>query len=161
MTSMILAALLQAAAPIAASTSPGIVPAGASRAADAAAVREVLGEYKSAIERLNPSGTEHLFYPDSAVFEGGGVEGNYRNYLAHHLKPELAEFRSFQFTGYCIAVRFEGLLALATETYGYRIETMKGEVAERQGVTTSVLKREGGQWRILVLHSSARKPTGA
>ena len=58
-------------------------------------------------------------------------------------------------------VRFEGPVALATETYHYRIETKKGEIAERRGVATSVLKKIGGQWKILSMHNSARKPKGS
>ena len=134
------------------------VPAG--RSADEAAVRAVLREYKSAIERLDATGTERLFAADSTVFETGGVEGSYGDYLAHHLGPELAEFKSFGFSDYAVNVRFEGPVALATETYNYRIETKKGEIAERRGVATSVLKKVGGEWKILSTHSSARKPKG-
>src|SRR3546814_10420140 len=97
---------------------------------------DVLGNYKAAIERLNASGTEQLFAADSQIFETGGVEGTYENYLAHHLGPELDHFRSFKFSDYKVDVRFEGPVALATETYRYRIETQSGEVAERLGVAT-------------------------
>lgn len=58
-------------------------------------------------------------------------------------------------------MRIEGDLALATETYNYRIETKSGEVATRKGVATSVLTRTGDGWKILVMHNSARKPKGA
>jgi ketosteroid isomerase-like protein len=100
-----------------------------------------------------------LFTADSAIFEGGSFEGNYANYLAHHLSPELKEFKSFAFSNYTISVRFEGSLALATEGYTYRIETKSGEVAERAGVATSVLKKVGGEWKILSMHSSSRRPS--
>ena len=125
---------------------------------DIAAVRSVLSRYEAAVERLDARGTEVLFAKNSQIFESGGQEGNYATYLAHHLTPELAEFKSFKFSDYTISVRFEGPVALATETYKYRIETKKGEVAERLGVTTSVLKKVGGQWQIMIMHSSARKP---
>ena len=124
------------------------------------AVRAVLARYKSAIERLDASGTEALFTEDSAVFETGGVEGTYKEYLAHHLGPELAAFRAFAFSDYAVAVRIEGDLALATETYNYRIETKTGEIAMRRGVATSVLTRTVDGWKILVMHNSARKPKG-
>lgn len=126
-----------------------------------AAVRSVLSQYKSAIERLDATGTERLFTADSAVFETGGVEGSYVNYLAHHLGPELKEFKSFRFSDYKVDVRLEGPVALATESYKYRIETSKGEVVERLGVATSVLKKENGQWKILVMHNSGRRPKGS
>lgn len=130
-------------------------------AAEAAAVRSVLAAYKSAIERLDATGTERLFTADSTIFETGGVEGSYANYLAHHLGPELKAFRSFGFSNYKVDVRFEGPVALATESYNYRIETAKGEVAERRGVATSVLKKVGGEWKIISMHNSARKPKGS
>lgn len=133
----------------------------ASTSADESAVRAVLARYEDAIERLDATGTEALFTKDSAVFETGGVEGTYEQYLAHHLGPELAAFRSFRFSGYTVSVRIEGGLALATETYDYRIETKSGEIAERKGVTTSVLTRTADGWKILVMHNSARKPKGS
>jgi uncharacterized protein (TIGR02246 family) len=129
--------------------------------AEVAAVKAVLAQYQAAIERLDATGTERLFAPDSAVFETGGVEGTYANYLAHHLGPELKEFKSFKFSDYKADVRFEGPVALATETYKYRIETREGTIAERLGVTTSVLKKIDGSWKILVSHNSGRKPKGA
>lgn len=135
--------------------------ASASQSTDEAAVKDVLSRYKSAIERLDATGTEGLFTADSTVFETGGVEGSYANYLAHHLGPELKEFKSFSFSDYKVAVRFEGPVALATESYRYRIETKKGEIAERLGVATSALKKVGGQWKIISMHNSGRKPRPA
>ncbi len=128
---------------------------------ETAAVRAVLAKYQAAVERLDATGTERLFTVDSTIFESGGIEGNYANYLAHHLTPELAEFKSFRFSDYKLDVRFEGPIALATETYRYRIKTKKGEVAERLGVATSALKKMGGQWKIISMHNSARKPKGS
>ena len=129
------------------------------RASDEAAVRAVLSQYKDAIERLDATGTEQLFTAESAIFETGGAEGTYAQYLAHHLGPELEEFNSFRFSNYQANVRFEGSVALATETYDYRIETDAGEVVERRGVATSVLKKEDGAWKIAIMHNSARRPS--
>ena len=114
---------------------------GAPASAEEAAVRAVLTQYKTAIERLDATGTERLFVPESTIFETGGVEGNYANYLAKHLGPELGHFKSFKFSDYKVDIRFEGPVALATETYNYRIEPKEGEVALRRGVATSVLKK--------------------
>jgi len=133
---------------------------GAATAEDAG-VKDVRSRYKSAIERLDATGTAALFAADSAIFETGGVEGTYAQYLDHHLGPELKAFKAFAFSDYKVAVRFEGPVALATETYNYRIETKSGEIAERRGVATSVLKKIGGQWKILSMHNSARKPKGS
>ncbi|MBX9898210.1 MAG: nuclear transport factor 2 family protein [Qipengyuania sp.] len=153
------------ALPLTAHADPGHPPAAApARPAEnpeAAAVRAVLAQYHAALERLDATGTEKLFAPDSAVFETGGREGTYANYLAHHLGPELKEFKSFAFSDYKADVRFEGPVALTTESYKYRIETKDGTVVERLGVSTSVLKKIDGQWKILVSHNSGRKPKGA
>lgn len=132
-----------------------------SRGADQAAVKDVLARYKSAIEKLDSTGTEQLFTADSLIFETGGVEGSYANYLAHHLGPELKEFKSFAFSDYKVDVRFEGPVAIATESYNYRIVTRDGEIAERLGVATSVLKKVDGKWKIVLMHNSARRPRHA
>ena len=148
-SSLAMASAAVLAAPLGAATSP--------RDAASAEVRAVLGKYKAAVERLDASGTEALFASDSMVFESGGNEGTYAQYLAHHLKPELAAFRSFKFSNYVIAVRFEGAAALVTETYKFRIEPKTGDVAERLGVATSVLRKTGGKWTIVLMHTSSRR----
>ena len=128
-------------------------------ATERGAVQAVLSQYKAAIERLDARGTEQLFTPDSAIFETGGTEGTYTNYLAHHLGPELHEFKSFKFSDYKVDVHLLGPAAAhAIETYKYRIETKAGEVVERLGVATSVLKKENGRWKITMMHNSGRKP---
>lgn len=126
---------------------------------DRAAVQAVLSQYKAAIERLDARGTEQLFTADSAIFETGGTEGTYANYLAHHLGPELHEFKSFKFSDYKVDVHLLGAgAAHAIETYKYRIETKSGEIVDRLGVATSVLKKENGRWKIAMMHNSGRKP---
>lgn len=161
---LMMSAVALAAIPLSAQAHPGHPPAPAAATPaenpEEAAVRAVLAQYHSALERLDATGTEKLFAPDSAIFETGGREGTYANYLAHHLGPELAEFKSFTFSDYKVDVRFEGPVALATESYKYRIETKDGTVADRLGVSTSVLKKVGGEWKILISHNSGRKPKG-
>ena len=128
---------------------------------DRAAVENVLRQYRAAIERLDAAGTEVLFTQDSQVFENGGVEGSYANYLAHHLGPELGHFRAFRFSDVNVEVRFEGPVALAMERYNFRIEPHQGEAIERRGVTTSVLRKVGRVWRIVSMHGSSRAPRPA
>ena len=136
-------------------------PALAAGPVDTRAVEAVLATYKTALERLDVTGTQELFTPDSQIFENGGIEGTYANYLKHHIGPELAAFKSFKFSDYKVSVRFEGAVALATETYSYRIEPKTGDIAERRGVATSVLVKRDGRWRIAVTHGSSRKPKAA
>lgn len=126
-----------------------------------AEITRMLADYRGAIERLDARGTERLFADDSAVFENGGVEGNYANYLAHHLGPELGHFRSFRFSDHRLDLWCDGNVSVATETYNYRIERTEGEPIERRGVTTSVLRRTGREWRVVNMHGSSRAPRPA
>lgn len=118
----------------------------------------VLSAYKSAVERLDIAGIDRLFAPDAVVVESGKVEGNFAAYRDHHLGPELKEFKSFAFGDYKVDIRLEGPIAVATESYTYRIVLKSDEAVERLGVATSVLKWDGQTWRIVSTHSSSRKP---
>lgn len=121
-------------------------------------VKEVFKKYHDAIEALDATGTEILFAENSAVFEYGGVEGTYRNYLDHHLGPELKEFRSFTFNDYKIDVLVELPFAFSTETYVYKIVLADdGREIEQKGVATSILKKTDGNWKIIQTHTSARR----
>lgn len=127
--------------------------------ADAEAVKSTLAAYKTALERLDLAGVDDLFAPDNQVLENGKVEGSYADYRDHHIGPELGHFESFKFADYVVAVRLEGPIALATETYRYTIRLKdKPEPIERQGAATSVLKKIDGKWKILSMHNSSRTP---
>ena len=122
------------------------------------AIKAVLKEYNAAIEKLDAVGTEKLFTNDSKIFESGGIEGNYKNYLEHHLNPELKEFTSFKFSDYKADVQVDGIYAFATETYMYTIIVAKDKSeVKRKGVATSVLKKVKGEWKIMISHNSSRK----
>tara|TARA_R110000782_G_scaffold29361_3_gene72984 strand:- start:1236 stop:1727 length:492 start_codon:yes stop_codon:yes gene_type:complete len=126
-------------------------------------VTAVLRGYREAIEALDAEAGSAFFWADGRVYEQGGVEGTYGDYLAHHLGPELTAFSAFSFNDYDSQVAVVGDIAYATETYVYRIafkDTARPAV-ERRGVATSVLERRGGVWRIVSYHSSARAPRPA
>ena len=132
--------------------------ASAARNADRVGAAAVLASYKLALERRDLSGVDALFARDAVVIESGKVEGTYEAYRDHHLGPELAEFKSFTFENYQAQIRLEGPIAVATETYSYRIVTKSDEVVDRLGVASSVLKWNGQAWQIVSMHSSSRKP---
>lgn len=126
---------------------------------DASAVKEVLSKYKRSLEALDLTGVEALFASDNEVLESGKVEGSYADYRDQHIGPELGHFKSFTFSDYTVRVRFEGPVALATETYHYTIVLKdKPDPIVRQGVATSVLIRDGGTWKIRSTHNSSRVP---
>lgn len=122
------------------------------------AVKEVLKTYKSALENLDVSNTQHLFSEDATVFENGKYEGSYQNYLDNHIGPELGHFKEFSFNNYEVDVRMEGDIAVAFETYTYRIVIDGDEprIIERQGVATSVLMNMNDTWKIIQNHGSSR-----
>lgn len=125
---------------------------------DADEVKAVLQKYNTAIEKLDPAGTEKLFTADSQIFESGSSEGTYSHYLEHHLGPEFKDFSSFKFSDYKIDVQVNGSYAFATETYRYAIILVKDkQEVKRKGVTTSVLKKINGEWKIMTSHNSSRK----
>ena len=129
----------------------------ASDTTDQVAVKAVLKEYKTALEQRNAAPAAKLFTPDSQVFESGGVEGTFADYLAHHIGPELGELKEFSFRDYKVEVRLEPPLAVATETYIYRIVFKEDRpVIEKRGVATWVLKKINGEWKIIHTHNSSR-----
>ncbi len=130
---------------------------------EAEAVKHVLKKYKDALENLDASTTPQLFSADAAVFENGGFEGTYIQYLDHHLGPELGHFKEFKFNNYKVNVQVKGNMAVAYETYTYKIVTggENSQTIERKGVATSVLEKIDGTWKILQYHSSARTPKKA
>ena len=125
---------------------------------DEEAVKSILKQYNSAVEKLNVTATEKLFTTDSKIYESGSSEGNYAHYLEHHLSPELKEFKSFTYSDYKVDVQVDGNYAFTTETYNYTIIIAKDNTeVKRKGVATSVLKKIKGEWKIMINHNSSRK----
>lgn len=123
----------------------------------------VMKSYKDAIQNLSTKGTMELFTKEAAVFESGGSEGTYKNYVAHHLGPELGHFNSFLFSNYKIDVVIELPFAFVTETYLYTIDLKANEergtkaiIIKKKGVATSILKKINGKWKITKTHTSSR-----
>lgn len=132
-------------------------------AAEKKAVTTVMKSYKDAIQNLTIEGTTELFTEDATIFESGGSEGTYANYLAHHLGPELDHFNSFIFSDYTIGVEVDMPYAFTTETYIYTIALKANEergtearIIKKKGVATSNLKKIDGKWKITKTHSSSR-----
>lgn len=128
------------------------------QSADERQVGAVVSAYKDAIERMDVSQTPTLFWPDSAIFENGGVEGTFAHYLEHHLGPEFDELAGFDFRDHEMKIEIDGDTAFVSETYTYHITFKDGtrEAIERRGVATSVLRKRGDEWRFTRYHSSAR-----
>ncbi|MBN8718636.1 MAG: nuclear transport factor 2 family protein [Sediminibacterium magnilacihabitans] len=122
------------------------------------AVRAVLKQYNSALEKLDITGTENLFADDAVIYESGENEGPYTSYMQEHLRSELKQYKSLKFTDYKVEVIIAGNYAFTTETYNYVIVVAKDNTeAKYKGVTTAILKRAKGEWKISVSHNSSGK----
>jgi ketosteroid isomerase-like protein len=129
-----------------------------SQTGDKEAVKNVLDNYKKAIEKLDTSGVVNLFVKNSKVYEQASDEGTIGHYLEHHLAPELKAFKSFTFSDYKVDITLTGEYAFSTETYIYTIVLAKdNSVIKSQGVATSVLQKTKNGWKIVQTHSSFRK----
>lgn len=120
------------------------------------AVRKVLNNYKTAIEKLSTTGVADLFVKNSEILESGSQEGTISTYLGHHLGPELKEFKSFKFSNYTVKVEVKGNYAFSTEDYIYTIGLQDGKEIKRKGVASSVLEKTTEGWKIKSTHSSSR-----
>jgi len=131
---------------------------------DKEAVLSVMKTYKNALQNLTTEGTFDLFTEDAIVFEQGKTEGTYKDYIEHHLGPELGHFKSFTFSDYTINAVVNLPYAYATESYKYTIvlkaDETKGtqeKTIKSKGVSTSILEKKNGNWKIIHSHSSFRK----
>ena len=128
------------------------------------AVLSHMKSYKTALQNLTTEGTFELFTDDAKVFEQGKVEGTYKDYIEHHLGPELGHFKMFNFSNYKIDVTVVLPYAFSTETYNYTIvlkadksKNTEERTIESIGVATSVLEKIDNQWKIINSHSSFKK----
>lgn len=124
-----------------------------------AKVMAVLSQYNAALEALDVSGTDALFVDDSQILETGKIEGTYQDYIANHIGPELGHFKSFTFSDYTVDVAIDLPYAFTTESYRYTIVLKEEEkTIERQGVSTTILNKVDGTWKIMKSHNSSRAP---
>jgi len=126
-------------------------------------VNKVMSTYKEAIQNLKADNTLALFTKNATVFESGGSEGAYENYLSHHLGPELKHFNSFIFSDYIINTQIDFPFAFVTETYVYTIDIKENKktgtqprIIKKKGVATTNLKKIDGNWKITRTHTSSR-----
>ncbi len=98
-----------------------------------------------------------MFVTNSKVIEQAKDEGTISHYLAHHLGPELKEFKSFKFSNYKVDVKLNGNYAYTTESYLYSIVLKDDKEIKSNGFATSVLQKSKGEWKIVQSHSSFRK----
>lgn len=135
-----------------------IVPALAQQTSEEEKVKAVLSKYNAALEALDVSGTDDFFVENSQILETGKIEGTYQDYIANHIGPELGHFKSFTFSDYKVDVVIDLPYAFTTESYIYTIVIKEDDrIIKSQGVSTTILKKVDGEWKIVKSHNSSRK----
>ncbi len=124
---------------------------------DLESIKTTLNAYKAKLESLDTNGVARLFTDSSQVIEQGKYEGTISNYLARHLGPELAHFKSFRFTNYKVNAFLLGTHAYTSESYTYTIIFKDGKEVISNGFATSLLKKARNEWKIDQTHTSFRR----
>lgn len=124
---------------------------------DIESIKQVLDAYKAKIESLDTTGIPKLFVTNSKIIEQAKDEGTISHYLAHHLGPELKQFKSFKFSNYKVDVKLHGNYAYTTESYLYTVILKDDKEIKSNGFATSLLQKVKAEWKIVQSHSSFRK----
>jgi ketosteroid isomerase-like protein len=123
--------------------------------------------------QTNPSDTVDRFYlaiaksdrpavgsilaPDVQIFESGFVERSRDEYLSHHFEADAKFAKAVTRKVIKHSEQIAGNMALVlaeTETVG----SYEGKPVALIGTETAVLRLDGGDWRIVHIHWSSRKP---
>ena len=104
---------------------------------DNQAVKLVLKQYNSAIEKLDMTSTKAFFSKDSKIYESGESKGNYEHYMKDYLIPELKKFKSFNFNDY----NEPGQSVFGTASFMYRRQPKDGGFSWEKTDLVDALKR--------------------
>ena len=92
--------------------------------------------------------------PDVLIFESGGVESSLDEYEGHHMPADMAFMRSMQREVIFRQVLDSG--ESATVVTRSRIHGMyKGQNVDQKSTETLVMRKMGGQWKIIHIHWSS------
>ena len=127
---------------------PGVLPVSA-HGADV-----TVDAFHAALRRGDKEAAAALLADDALIFEEGGVERTKAEYAARHLSADAAFSKLVPSTITRRSGGFEGSLAwVASE--GRMTGTYKGQAIDRVTTETMVLRRAGGDWKIVHIHWSS------
>ncbi len=92
---------------------------------------------------------------DLTIIEGASIDRGWISYRDHHLKPELAEFRSFVYRPTEIEPHATGETGWAIFRYDLRIE-LEDRTVDNVGRGTAILEKRGGGWVVRHLQTASR-----
>ena len=114
--------------------------------------------FHAAIRRGDIKSAEALMAEDALIFEEGGAERSKAEYSARHLPADIAFSQDVVSTTTRRSGGFDGTLAWVTSE-GRMTGTYKGKAIDRDTTETMILRRIGGEWKIVHIHwsSAARR----
>jgi len=125
---------------------------------DVEAVRAVIESLARYAQEGDLDAMGALYAPGGGVhiIEGSGVNHGWEDYRDHHLAPELASFKNFEYRYFSIEPVVRGDVAYTAFRYELKADTPDGHV-EAEGRGTAVLERMDGAWKIVHTHTSGRR----
>ena len=114
--------------------------------------------FHAAIRRGDIKSAEALMADEALIFEEGGAERSKAEYSAQHLPADIAFSQGAVSTTTHRSGGFDGTLAWVTSE-GRMTGTFKGKAIDRDTTETMILRRIGGEWKIVHIHwsSAARR----
>jgi len=114
--------------------------------------------FHAAIRRGDIKSAEALMAEEALIFEEGGAERSKAEYSAQHLPADIAFSQGAVSTTTRRSGGFDGTLAWVTSE-GRMTGRYKGKAIDRDTTETMILRRIGGEWKIVHIHwsSAARR----
>src|SRR5206468_10205541 len=135
-------------------------PTATAQSNDEAAVRHALLQSASGFEKNDVAAATKVWVNDDSltVFESGHANYGWADYRDHHLVPEMGEMKNTKYSFSDIKIHLAGKTAWATFKYTISADvTSNGQQrhVDGGGLSTAILEKREGLWRIVHWHSSA------
>lgn len=143
----------------AAGYSSASVAADEARAADKAAIASILQDVEHGWETGDgrPFRKHFLDFEGARYFESGGQNVGLDDLVLHHVEPEKHAIEGLEVDFLNVTPHFEGDFAWVladTRVAGKVLRT--GEMLDRTGFATFLLRHVDGEWKVVHTHSSTR-----
>jgi ketosteroid isomerase-like protein len=120
----------------------------------AAQVAAPVNAFHSALRRGDAAGAAALLAEDALIFEEGGAERSRAEYVARHLAADVEFSRAVTSTVTSRSARASDGLAYVTSE-GRVKGLFRGKRVDRLTTETMILRKLGGQWKIVHIHWSS------
>lgn len=117
------------------------------------AAGQVVQQFHQALQQGNRDAVLAQLAPAVQIFEGGGVERSRDEYQAHHLDADINYLKQINSKLLEQQIEIVGDIAYAVSRSQQKGE-IKGKKIDRTGVESLVLRKQNGQWQIVLVHWS-------